>query len=93
MSVRIGSSFLACMAIGIGGRAHAGPDALQLMQKANGAYWGARTFQATYVCVMSMAGKGTMSVVIDLKAIPGKKTYVRIEPAGRGSGELGSTLR
>jgi outer membrane lipoprotein-sorting protein len=60
--------------------AHAGPTAQQILQSANDSFWYAKTYHATYRCELGKPGKRPAVLAIEVKTIPGKKTFIRIEP-------------
>ncbi|MCC6728302.1 MAG: hypothetical protein IT208_03085 [Chthonomonadales bacterium] len=60
----------------------AAPTGEQIMKKAQAAINGASTYQATYVMKVGVGASGGMQMVMHVKAIPGKKVSVKMEPMG-----------
>jgi outer membrane lipoprotein-sorting protein len=60
----------------------------EILQRARSAFMNARTYQAVFHTDMSLADKGSASFKIELKTLPGKKLYFRVEPAEPGTGAM-----
>jgi outer membrane lipoprotein-sorting protein len=65
-------------------------DAKAIMDRANAAVAGAKTYQATEKMVMSIGAMGSTALVMDMKMIPGKKSFIKMsaDPNVKGTGQM-----